>query len=152
MGMGGSTGSSRSTGGNSGSGDVLLRHLPAVPLLRRAVKKSSGSDEAPPLPVPASFLYAGEFVVLHGAVAKQGPSMLSLFKPRRLVLTSRRLLYFSSKPTDKRGVIVLTPDAVAGVTHQGKRFELSAFPAGEPTRRRYYFECVDGAEEPSAQR
>lgn len=110
-------------------------------------------DQCPPLPKPSCFLYDGEKLVLHGPVTKQGPSKLSLFKPRLLVLTSRRILYFSSNPKDKQGVILLTPDAVAGVTHQGKRFELSAFPLGEKTLRRYYFEVEIGGrdDEPTAQ-
>lgn len=138
-------------------GSELLRRLwpaPAV-LLRSAhpTARQAGRQElCPPLPEPSSFLYAGEALVLSGPVTKQGPSKLSLFKPRLLVLTTRRLLYFSANPSDKRGVMVLTPDAVAGVTHQGKRFELSAYPLGEQKAlRRYYFEVGLGAE-PAAQK
>jgi hypothetical protein len=119
------------------------------------VSKHHPRDHCPPLPTPSSFLFDGEKLVLHGPVTKQGPSKFSLFKPRLLVLTSRRVLYFSSNPKDKQGVIVLTPDAVAGVTHQGKRFELSAYPLGEQkTLRRYYFEVEPSGldDEPTAQK
>jgi len=87
----------------------------------------AGNDTIPPLPPPVAFLSPSESVVLCGPVTKQGPSKLSMFKPRLLVLTNRRLHYLSSNPTDKKGRIVLTPDSVAGVTHRGLRFELSAY-------------------------
>jgi cytochrome c556 len=133
--------------------ELLRRLLPAPGLRLGSAHPTARQALGPPLPEPSSFLHAGETLVLSGPVAKQGPFTLSLFKPRLLVLTQRRLLYFSANPSDKRGVMVLTPDAVAGVTHQGKRFEVSAYPLGEQQAllRRYYFEVDPGAE-PTAQR
>jgi len=95
---------------------------------------------------PSTFLREGEAVVLSGPVLKKGPSVLSPFRPRLLVLTGRRLVYLASVwEFDKTGVIVLSNESVAGVTHGGSRFELSAMQ-GEKQEglRRYYFEVGTG--------
>lgn len=68
-------------------------------------------DDVPALPPPVSFLKAGELVGLHGGVAKKGPSIMSPFRNRLLVLTGRRLLYFSQRG-GAPGVIWLTRDSV----------------------------------------
>ena len=98
---------------------------------------------APPLPPPETFLQAGEKVTLSGAVAKKGPSLLSPFRTRLLVLTGKRLVYFSSRPRDKTGVITLARGSVVGRTHGGRRFELTAHPGNTTLlgTRRYYFAC-----------
>ena len=68
-------------------------------------------DDVPALPPPVTFLKAGEGLGLHGGVAKKGPSIMSPFRNRLLVLTGRRLLYFSQRG-GAPGVIWLTRDSV----------------------------------------
>jgi hypothetical protein len=89
------------------SGRSLQRHSK-----HSAGDSSSGSDEAvPPLPPPVTFLKAGEAVGLSGPVAKKGPSVLSPFRNRLLVLTGRRVLYFAQRGGPP-GVVWLTRDSV----------------------------------------
>lgn len=117
---------------------------------RVGTKRTSLLEMVPPLPPLESFLKVLETHVLSGPVAKRGPSQLSPFRPRLLILTNRRLLYLSSNESDKKGRIVLTPDSVAGVTHRGKRFEVSAYPENGREMRRYFFEVTEETQ-PSAQ-
>jgi len=73
-------------------------------------------------------LTSSETVLLCGSVKKQGPSLVSPFRPRILVLTSApRLVYLSPLASDSPGFISLgSKSCVVGLTHKGQRFELTA--------------------------